>query len=114
RQPQDSGPAPVFSAEPPQRKGRENEPCCKRNRWFGGGAQVIRLLICDDSAHARTALRAMLLERDEIEIVGEAHDGEEAVELAAALSPDVVLMDVAMPILDGVGATYRIRQLLPA
>jgi diguanylate cyclase (GGDEF)-like protein len=56
----------------------------------------------------------MLDEHDEIEIVGEAGDGEQAVELAASLSPDVVLMDVAMPILDGVGATSRIRRLLPA
>src|SRR5205085_10347722 len=54
-----------------------------------------------------------LHEQGEIEIVGEAADGARAVELAAVLGPDVVLMDVAMPILDGVGATARIRKLLP-
>jgi diguanylate cyclase (GGDEF)-like protein len=74
---------------------------------------VIRLLICDDSKHARDALRTLLGDQDEIEIVGEAADGERAVELAAELSPDVVLMDVAMPLLDGVAATMRIRRLLP-
>ena len=74
---------------------------------------MIRLLICDDSEAARAALRTMLHEQGEIEIVGEAENGMEAVELAAALSPHVVLMDVAMPVLDGVGATRQIRELLP-
>ena len=74
---------------------------------------MIRLLICDDSEAARAALRTMLHEQGEIEIVGEAENGMEAVELAAALSPHVVLMDVAMPVLDGVRATRQIRELLP-
>jgi diguanylate cyclase (GGDEF)-like protein len=74
---------------------------------------MIRLLLCDDSADARAALRVMLNEQGEIEIVGEAADGEQAVALAAELAPDVVLMDVAMPILDGVAATARIRSRLP-
>jgi len=75
---------------------------------------MIRLLLCDDSADARAALRAMLHEQGEIEIVGEAADGEQAVALAIQLAPDVVLMDVAMPVLDGIAATARIRPLLPA
>jgi len=74
---------------------------------------MIRLLLCDDSAAARVALRTMLHDEGEIEVVGEAADGVQAVALAAELSPDVVLMDVAMPILDGVAATARIRRLLP-
>jgi diguanylate cyclase (GGDEF)-like protein len=74
---------------------------------------MIRLLICDDSDGARSALRMMLDAHGEIEIVGEAANGEEAVALAGRLSPDVVLMDVAMPVLDGVQATRRIRRLLP-
>ena len=74
---------------------------------------MIRLLLCDDSAAARVALRSMLHDEGEIEVVGEAADGVQAVALAAELSPDVVLMDVAMPILDGVAATAQIRRLLP-
>jgi diguanylate cyclase (GGDEF)-like protein len=74
----------------------------------------MRLLICDDSAPARRALRAMLEGQGEIEIVGEAADGRTAIELAAELTPDVVLMDVSMPVVDGVTATRRIRELVPA
>jgi DNA-binding NarL/FixJ family response regulator len=74
---------------------------------------MIRLLVCDDSDGARAALHAMLHEQGEIEIVGEASNGAEAVELAASLAPDVVLMDVAMPVLGGVEATRRIRKMLP-
>jgi len=74
---------------------------------------VLRLLICDDSAEAREAVRALLAAQPELEIVGEAANGEEAVSLAAKLAPDVVLMDVSMTVLDGVAATRRIRELLP-
>jgi diguanylate cyclase (GGDEF)-like protein len=75
---------------------------------------VLRLLVCDDSAPAREAVRALLVEHDGLEIVGEAENGEEAVALAIELAPDVILMDVSMPLLDGVAATRRIREQLPA
>ena len=74
---------------------------------------MIRLLICEDSESLRTVLRTMLEERSEISVVGEAGDGQEAVDLALALSPDVILMDVRMPVLDGVEATRQITAALP-
>jgi diguanylate cyclase (GGDEF)-like protein len=73
---------------------------------------MIRVLICDDSAEARKMLRTMLAD-GEFEIVGEAADGGEAIALGVDLDPDVVLMDVAMPVVDGVEATTRLRKLLP-
>ena len=75
---------------------------------------MIELLICDDSDEARSALRTMLAGHEEIALVGEAVNGDEAVERALELRPDVVLMDLHMPIVDGVDATRRIAKLLPS
>jgi putative two-component system response regulator len=75
---------------------------------------MIRLLICDDSAEARKMLRTVLAADREIEIVGEASNGSEAIALAVDLTPDVVLMDVAMPVLAGVEATRRLHELMPS
>ena len=75
---------------------------------------MIRLLVCDDSAEARKLLHTILADDREIEIVGDATNGSEAIALALDLHPDVVLMDVAMPVLDGVEATRRLRELLPS
>jgi diguanylate cyclase (GGDEF)-like protein len=74
---------------------------------------VIKLLICDDSDEARRLVRTVLADHPEIEIVGEAADGETAVALAAELEPDVVLMDIGMAGLDGVEATRKIRAHRP-
>ncbi|MBW3645994.1 MAG: response regulator transcription factor [Actinobacteria bacterium] len=72
----------------------------------------VRVLLADDHKILREGLRRSL-EAQGLDVVGEAADGEEAIEMAEDLRPDVVLMDVTMPVLDGVEATRRIRQRLP-
>ena len=73
---------------------------------------TVRILIAEDQQLVRQGLVA-LLAVDDVTIVGEAEDGKGAVEMARALSPDVVLMDLSMPLLDGVEATRRIKQVAP-
>jgi DNA-binding NarL/FixJ family response regulator len=69
---------------------------------------VIRVLLADDQALVRAGFRALLDAQDDIEVVGEANDGEHAVRLATSLAPDVVLMDIRMPGHDGLDATRTI------
>ncbi|MEU2419472.1 response regulator transcription factor [Streptomyces sp. NPDC007851] len=69
---------------------------------------TLRVLVADDQALVRTGFRMIIDARDDLEVVGEASDGREAVRLARELAPDVVLMDVRMPVLDGIEATRRI------
>ena len=73
------------------------------------GERRIRVLVVDDQALFREALVALLAVQSGIEVVGEAANGEEAVGAVGRLRPDVVLMDLRMPVLDGVGATRRLR-----
>jgi DNA-binding NarL/FixJ family response regulator len=70
---------------------------------------VISVLVADDHALTRSGLRAILSAQDDLDIVGEAADGAEAVEEALRLRPDVVVMDIRMPRLDGIEATRRLR-----
>jgi len=74
----------------------------------------MRVLIADDHAVVRQGLRTFLELQDDIEIVGEAADGEEAVRRATELVPDVVVMDLVMPRLDGIGAIREIRAASPS
>jgi NarL family two-component system response regulator LiaR len=72
------------------------------------------VLVVDDHAVVREGLRAFLELQEGIEVAGEAADGEEAIEVAERLIPDVVLMDLVMPRLDGVGAMRALRERVPA
>ena len=74
----------------------------------------VRVLIVDDHAVVRQGLRMFLGTDPELEIVGQAADGAEAIARARELRPDVVLMDLLMPVMDGIAATRLIRQELPA
>ena len=72
------------------------------------GDRVIRVLLADDQALIRAGIRALLDSEDGIEVVGEAADGQQAVALAREHRPDVALMDIQMPVLDGIEATRHI------
>lgn len=80
--------------------------CAKKSRW--------RVLIVDDSPQVRQELRTLLPLAGDIEIVGEAVDGQEAICLTHVLQPDVVLMDLEMPVLDGYEATRQIKAGFPS
>jgi DNA-binding NarL/FixJ family response regulator len=77
-------------------------------------AEAIRILLVDDHAVVREGLRTFLALQDGFEVVGEAADGEAAIMTAERLRPDVILMDLVMPRLDGVGAMRELRRRLPA
>ena len=76
--------------------------------------ETIRILIADDHAFVREGTRRILEQEPDLEVVAEAGDGEEAVKLACDLKPDVALVDVAMPRIDGIEATRRIKAQCPA
>jgi len=73
----------------------------------------LRILIADDHPLVRSGLRALLMATDDLEVVGEAATGEEAVTLASSLSPDVIVMDLRMPGINGIEATRHIVQANP-
>jgi DNA-binding NarL/FixJ family response regulator len=75
--------------------------------------ETIRVLIADDHSHFREGLKALLVSAPDLEVVGEAGDGGEAVSLAADLQPDIILMDLGMPVVGGIAATRRILRTSP-
>ena len=73
----------------------------------------VRILIVDDHLYSRNGLRALLTTLAQVKVVGEASDGREAVRLAEEAHPDVILMDVQMPVMDGLEATRYVKQHWP-
>jgi two-component system, NarL family, response regulator DegU len=78
-----------------------------------GTARPIRVLLADDHSLFRKGLRHMLDIEEDVEVVGEARDGEEVQRLARELQPDVVLLDINMPVVDGIAAARELRQVAP-
>lgn len=74
---------------------------------------MISVLVCDDNAVVRGGLKALLSTVDDIRVVGEASNGHHAIEEARRLTPDVVLLDVQMPVMDGVTAAVTLAEMLP-
>ena len=75
---------------------------------------MIRLLLVDDQAALRHGLAMRLAIEKDIVVIGEASNGKEAIDLASSLAPDVVLMDIEMPVMDGIKATHMLRNVAPA
>ncbi len=76
--------------------------------------EAIRILLVDDHAILRDGIRSLLEKHPRLRVIGEAGDGRVAVELSRQLNPDIIIMDVAMPLLNGLEATAQIKQFLPS
>src|SRR5829696_9962766 len=98
----------VVQQAPRVRAGVSPQPLLAGGCSKEGGPMSVRVLIADDQAMVREGFSVLLAAQPDIEVVGEAVDGRDAVDKAAALQPDVVLMDVRMPVLNGLAATRLI------
>ncbi len=108
-------PPPAAQAEAPltEEVVRVREVTTPRERAAGAEKRVLRVLLADDHKIVREGIESILEGESDIEIVGQAGDGRETVDLANQLEPDVVVMDVSMPTLSGDEATRRIKRSLP-
>jgi len=80
--------------------------------WPAGGR--VRVLVVDDHALVRRGIATMLAAESDLEVVGEANNGQRAIEMTRQLTPDVILMDVSMPVMSGIDATRAIHAEFPA
>ena len=93
---------------------RRGWPCTPGRRRLGGPAHdPIRVLLADDYALFRQGLASLLAAESDFEVVGEAADGQQALEMVRALMPDVIVMGASMPVMDGLEATRRIKAEMP-
>src|SRR5260370_35232349 len=105
--------APAWSSRVRRTQARASTPRSPSTMQTSAETRPTRVLIVDDHGVVREGLRAYLELEPDIQVIGEARDGEEGVRRAQELQPDVVLMDLAMPNMDGVDATSRINQQRP-
>ena len=103
----------MQSTNPAKSSVNRARDAAERPGWTRAGGQRIRILIVDDHAILRQALHQLLELRQEVEVVGDAANGREAVAATEKLMPDVVLMDMVMPGLNGLEATRQIRKRFP-
>ncbi len=107
------GAAPVDIDLAPEESLLEGEPVARGGEIHTARRKRIRVLVADDHPILREGLTGLLAEEPDIDVVGQAGDGQEALELARRTAPQVVLMDITMPVLNGIDATRQIKAEMP-